>query len=278
MIVKNTASKIYSVIRAGIVACLLPVFFIYIFVGKPDYKILDSISGIVVPVAHFIGDGITFPIRIIGRLADDIRSRSLVRQENKELRRKLDELMAEQSACRTLIDENDRLKGQLAIVQDIPFQTVVAGIIHDNSAIAHSTFIIGAGKNRGIAPGMAVISFDGNMVGIVASVSVTQSKIRALSDSKSNIPVRVTGTDVHGFMRGGGLSAPSFGFYSDPEFSPNNGNILVTSGIKGALPNGIPVGTISKVDKVSSSIAPFASVGKLHDVVVLLFDNGDNYK
>lgn len=278
MIVKNKTSKIYSYIRSGVVACLLPVFFIYILVGKPDYHIMNSLTGIVVPAASFIGDGITFPFRMIGRAANNIRERGVAARENRVLRSKLDDALRQQNEYQVILEENVRLKQRLNMVESLPVQTVSADILHDNSVIAHASFIIRAGTNSGIKPGCAVISPSGDMIGVVSTVSAASAKVRALSDTKSNIPVRVTGTDVYGFLAGAGASNPSFEFYSDPEFVPTVGNRLITSGIKGSLPPGIPVGTISRTFRTSADVRLNTTVQKLHNVIVLLFDDGDRYK
>ena len=269
MATKTASNKVYSTVRAGIVACLVPIFFIYIMIDKPDYKIMNGISGIVVPAAHFIADGVSWPFRIIGRAAETIRTHSLVMKENRELREKLEMALRDQNECKILIAENQRLEHQLDITRAQPVKTIVARIIHDNSALAHNTFILDKGENNAIATGMAVLSFDGNLAGIVISVSFNSAKVRALSDPKSNIPVRVAGSDVYGFLRGNGASVPNFEFYSDPEFIATTGNRLVTSGIKGTVPDNIPVGVVSKANKTSANVELNVNPGKLHDVMVL---------
>ena len=278
MSTKTSTNKIYSTIRAGIVACLIPVFFIYIMIDKPDYKIMNAVSGIVVPVAHFVADGVSFPFRMVGRAARNLRDRATIMQENRELRAQLDELMRDRTECLGLIDENKRLGQELGIVHATPQRAIVARVIHDNTAIAHNTFILNKGKNAGIAPNMAVVSFDGSLVGIVASVTLDSAKVRALSDPKSNIPVRVAGSDVYGFLRGNGAASPYFEFYSDPEFIAANGNRLITSGIKGTVPDGIPVGVVRDADKTSASVELNTPAGKPHDVMVLSFDGEEKYK
>ncbi|MCL2331083.1 MAG: rod shape-determining protein MreC [Proteobacteria bacterium] len=278
MTTNKSSSKIYSTIRAGIVACLVPVFFIYIMIDKPDYKIMNSVSGIVVPVAHFVADGVSFPFRIIGRAAQNLHDGALIMQENRNLRAQLDELMRDRNQCLVLMDENKRLGQELGAVRANPQKATVARIIHDNSSIAHNTFILNRGKNGGVSPNMAVVSFDGGLVGIVASVTLDSAKVRALTDPKSNIPVRVAGSDVYGFLRGNGAAAPYFEFYSDPEFMASAGNRLITSGIKGTVPDNIPVGIVRDADKTSASVELVAPVGRLHDVMVLGFDGGEKYK
>ena len=278
MIVKNASSKIYSYLRAGAAAALIPIFFIYMMIGKPDYAIMNVAAGVVVPVSGFLADGLTWPLRVVGKIAEKSRERGNALRENRELRAKLDDLLREQTRCQFLIAENQHLAQKLDIAEGRTQKIIVARVIHDNSAIGHNTFILDRGENGGIAPNMAVVSFDGVLVGVVTTVSIDSAKVRAITDAKSSIPVRVAGTDVYGFLRGAGASAPVFEFYSDPEFVPTAGNHLVTSNIKGGLPDGIPVGMVTDVGRVSAGVSPAATTSRLHDVMVLSFEAAGKYK
>ena len=66
----KTSSKINSIFRAVATAAVLPVLFIYIMVAKPDYKIMNMLSYIVLPVAEFVGDVVTWPLRAVGNLIE----------------------------------------------------------------------------------------------------------------------------------------------------------------------------------------------------------------
>lgn len=94
-----------------------------------------------------------------------------------------------------------------------------------------------------------------------------------MTDSDSNIAVRVVGTGVYGFMAGNGGKRPTMGFFSDPEFQPARGLKLVTSNISGVLPANIPIGTMENDSDVK--ITP---VSQLTRVMVLEFDNANKYK
>jgi rod shape-determining protein MreC len=264
-------------VRAGAMCALLSAFFIYMLVGKPDYKILNALDGAVIPVAGAIADGATYPLRLAGRIADGARELAGARNENRELRAKLDEALRAQNDCHALSAENQRLSRELDIARGIPGGAAVARVVHDNSALAHSTFIINKGADHGLGPGMAVMSPDGNLAGVITSATAAQAKVRALADLKSNIPVRVAGTDVYGFLRGNGASAAVFEFYSDPEFIPTPGSRLITSGIKGSLPDNIPAAIVAGVGKTASTAEIAADVRKLHDVFIVRFKEGGGY-
>lgn len=242
-------------------------------IAKPDYKLMNGLAHIVLPVANWVGDVITWPIRVIGDTAENIRELSNLRIENEELRVRLDEALRNKNTCDIAILENQKLSRELDVVQSHPQESVLADIVHDNSAFHHSTFFINKGIKQGIEKGMVVISTDGILVGIITDVAPSFSRVRALTDSNSSIPVRVAGSEVYGFMQGNGSSSPTMGFFSDPEFQPSSGVKLVTSNISGVLPNGIMVG-----DMINETDVNVLKPKEISRVVVLKFDTQDEYK
>lgn len=267
------SSRLYTIIKSAIAAAVLPVLFIYIMIAKPDYKFMNGLAHVVLPVANWVGDVITWPIRVIGDTAENIRELSNLRIENEELRVRLDEALRDKNTCDIAILENQKLSRELDVVQSRPQESVLADIVHDNSAFHHSTFFINKGIKQGIEKGMVVISTDGILVGIITDVAPSFSRVRALTDSNSSIPVRVAGSEVYGFMQGNGSSSPTMGFFSDPEFQPSSGVKLVTSNISGVLPNGIMVG-----DMINETDVNVLKPKEISRVVVLKFDTQDEYK
>lgn len=267
------SSRVYTLIKSAGMAVILPVLFIYIMVAKPDYTILNGLAHVVLPVAQWVGDVITWPVRAIGNMADNIRELSTLRTENEELRVRLDMALANQTKCEIAIKENQKMARELDVVAAQPYKTVVADVLHDNTAFHHSVFIINRGTDDGVTNGMAVVSMDNRLAGVVIDAGGYFARVRALTDSDTNIAVRVVGSEVYGFLSGNGSNTPTMGFFSDPEFQPDAGIKLVTSNISGVLPNGIMVGEMKNETDVRVLLPR-----KLSRVMVLQFDNLGEYK
>lgn len=265
------SSRIQSIIRSAAAGAVLPVLFIYIMVAKPDYHIMNTLSYVVLPVAQFVGDVVTWPFRAVGAFIEDISELANLRAENEELRAKLDKVTIDKDIFEVAIAENKKLEQELNIIKSQPYDMVVADILHDNSAVGHHTFIINRGQKDNIKPGMAVVSTDMHLVGTVIDSANNFSRVRALTDIDTNIAVRIVGSEVYGFITGNGSARPTIGFLSDPEFQPTDGIKLVTSNISGILPAGIMVGTL--VDKTDIDIVPKS---KLSRVMVLKFNTPQN--
>lgn len=265
------SSKLYPIVRAVAASAVLPVLFIYIMIAKPDYVIMNALSHVVVPVAQTIGDIVTWPIRAVGSAIDNVSEISALRSENEELRTRLDQALVNKHACDIAIAENKKLSRELGIVKSQPRDIVIADVIHDNSALGHNTYIINRGIRDGIEPGMAVANTDMVLAGIVIDTAPNFARVRALTDSDTNIAVRVVGSEVYGFMAGNGSARPTIGFFSDPEFQPTKGLKLVSSNISGVLPAGLVIGEL--IDETDVHVL---NPARLSRVMVLKFDTQTN--
>ena len=265
------SSKIYPLIRAAATAAVLPILFIYIMIAKPDYAIMNALGHVVVPVANVVGDIVTWPFRVVGDAIEGVADVSRLRAENRELRARLDDALSNKDACDIAIKENIKLNNELGIVNAQPRKTLIADVIHDNSALGHNTFIVNRGANDDVQPGMVVTTTDMRLVGIIIDSADNFSRVRALTDSDTNIAVRVVGSEVYGFMTGNGSNYPTMGFFSDPEFQPSSGIKLVSSNISGVLPAGLVIGEM--IDSTDVAVAKPAQISR---VLVLKFDTPEN--
>ncbi len=266
------SSRFHRLIKAAIAAAVLPVIVIYVMIARPDYRILNGISHTVVPIARGVGDFISWPVRATARGIGNLRELSNLRSENAELRARLAAADALQNEYEIAVHENQKLAQELDIVQQNNRQVIVADIIHDSTSIAHNTFFVNRGTSSGVNNGMAVISMDKQMMGLVIDATAYRARVRSIIDSDSNIAVRIAGSEVYGFLRGNGSKIPTIGFFSDPEFQPTGGIKLVTSVISGVIPGEIYVGTL-----VNDTDVDVLNPGKVTRVMILGFDTENEY-
>lgn len=273
MIQTSASSKILTLIKSAAAAAVLPVLFIYIMIAKPDYKIMNGLAHVVLPVANVVGDVITWPIRIVGDMFQDLHELSSLRAENAELRVRLDEALANKNSCQVSIAENKKLEQEIGLTQKIQYPTVIADVIHDNRALHHNTFLINRGTKDGVFSGMVVVSPSNQFAGIVTDTAYGSARVRAVTDSDTNIAVRIAGYEVYGFLSGNGSRVPTIGFFSDPNFRAAADLQLITSNISGVLPAGIYVGSMKNHTDVN-----VLQPGTLSRVIVLKFDGNSVYK
>ncbi|MCL2369182.1 MAG: rod shape-determining protein MreC [Alphaproteobacteria bacterium] len=275
---KRLSNRLAEIIRASAVAALVPVFFLYVFLERPDYRIMNAASHVVVPVALAVGDVLSWPFRMVGQGTEYIRAMANAKSENAELRARLDDALAMRTLCDIAIAENARLETMMGIAREMPQTSVIARVILDASVFGSNQMIISRGSESGVRQRQVVVSMDGNLVGIITDVFPQSSVVKGLSDLRSNIPVRVAGTEVYGFLRGLGEGNPRMEFFSDQEFTPTVGTRLVSSGIRGILPHNLPVGRIVRVGTIDARVQLHSTTNNVHEVMVLMFDGGDGYR
>ncbi|MDR0804076.1 MAG: rod shape-determining protein MreC [Rickettsiales bacterium] len=244
------ANDTKKIIKTALSIIIVPVLILYIFIAKPDYKILNAVSGIVVPAGQAAAAAASWPVRAIGRLASNIRDLSQIRRENKILRIQLDEVLRAQNECASAVSENQKLYNDLNLTRQLPGKSVLARIIRDDSGLGNDAFQLDRGAHDGIAAGQAVVSKDGFLIGIVESVMPGTARVRGLNDHNTNIIVRLGGTDVFGFLG----ARRELANFSEPEFKPTAGTMLYTSTLNSGIPANLSVGRIEKAYKNSASI------------------------
>jgi len=269
---KKVSSRLRTIVKAIGFGCLVPAIVVYIIVAKPNFQLANGVAHVVFPVFNAVGDAITWPFRAGGKIVKRIHKVSILEEENIKLRNQLAIALAHKTDCDIAILENKKLIRELGVARNSDYETIIADVMYDNSAIHHETFMINRGAADGVEPGMVVISFENKLVGTVIDSAMHFSRVRSLIDSGTNIAVRVAGSEVYGFLRGDGSNVPTIGFFSDHKFQGAKGVKLITSNISGVLPPGIYVGEMeneSDVDVVLPS--------NISRVIVLKFtgENGE---
>ena len=125
------SSKVYPLVKAVATAMVLPLLFIYIMIAKPDYRIMNALSHVVVPVAQWVGDVVTWPIRAVTGAIESVADISALRAENEELRARLDAALVNKNWCDIAIAENKKLARELDLVNAQPRDAVIADVIQD---------------------------------------------------------------------------------------------------------------------------------------------------
>ena len=167
-----------------------------------------------------------------------------------------------------LAEENARLRARLAesyisysdsvfSVHDTVFRqryTYTEARVMKNSWNQQNNYImIGKGTDQGIKPDMAVISPDG-IVGVVMSASRHFATVMPVLHSDSRNSVKVLRTGISGSLVWDGKDyryAQVIDIPTTHQF--NEGDTIVTSGLAGDFPEGIPVGYVESAETLKGS-------------------------
>ena len=182
-----------------------------------------------------------------------------VREENDTLRRQLADARLRLSLAEEERAELLRLRRLLTFVPPEGWEClgarVVAGRMGPNAAMV--TLLIGRGYLTGAVPGTPVMTPEG-IVGRVLRAGPSTATVLLMEDPGSKISVVSVKNRVQGVLAGNGVGKPL-----ELQFVAHNAAIdvdelLVTSGLDGVFPRGIPVARV--LSALPSDLSPFQSI------------------
>lgn len=200
-------------------------------------------------------------------------------QENEALRDRVSTLERELLTKQDLADENDRLRGMLALKEENPSRLVAAEVIGRDPNMWFDALLINRGTLAGIELNMPVVTKDG-LVGRVVAVTPVSSQIALLSDDKSSVGAVAGAVGVSnaiGTVRGvGGKGILEMRYVPGSE-TVNVGDVVVTTGQDGIYPPNLKVGEVVEVQSGSATtpqiifITQSAHPSELREVGVILY-------
>jgi rod shape-determining protein MreC len=199
-------------------------------------------------------------------------------QENSIMASELVRLRGEVRDLQAQEQENVRLRAQLKYRQADPRDLVPAEVIGRDVSGWWQTIRLGKGYLDGVDLNMAVITPDG-LIGKTIEVTPRTADVLLISDPGCRVAVKLQRTGTAGVMTGRGPGA--WGYitcrldFLDLDQVLRAGDRVVTSGLGGVFPKGLPVGYIDevKVDKTglaqTAKLMPSADLGRLDHVFVV---------
>ncbi len=202
-----------------------------------------------------------------------------LREENEELRLRVDELTEQNNELLQKRGEAERLESLYELDQSYTeYEKVAANVISKDPGNWYSTFVINKGKKDGIEPDMNVLA-NGALFGIVTEVGENWAQVRSIIDDESNVSAMVMHTNDTLMVTGSLLQMEegriSFIQLRDPDNRVREGDAVVTSHISSKFLPGILVGYISELNEdpnkltKSGSIIPTADFRSVREVLVI---------
>jgi rod shape-determining protein MreC len=192
--------------------------------------------------------------------------------ENVELRRKVASLTTENLKLRQSGSDMRRLRSLLAYAEQFDFETSMAQTIMLDTAGRFKSIII----NHGSAQGVEVNDIIANANGLVGRVVLTTndlSKVQLVTDNNCSVGSLIERTRRQGVVRGSGATnVQMFDIPALADVQP--GDRVLTAGIDGIFPKGIPIGIVVRSEPGQSlfktvTVKPAVDFGTIEEVIVI---------
>jgi rod shape-determining protein MreC len=173
-----------------------------------------------------------------------------LRQRNAELEQVNSALLSENFGLREVERENQLLREMLDFAQTRPGlelrgAQIVARVIGWESNNFLDYIMLDLGANHGLELGMPVVT-DQGLVGRISETTATTSKTLLITDPSSAVNAILQSSRLHGVVRGipGGTLVMDY-LPQGETFSV--GEVILTSGLGGRFPKGIPIGQVVEI-------------------------------
>ena len=207
------------------------------------------------------------PAAAITQMAQDFETYVRVFEENRELRREIQNLRGWRETALQLEQRNARLRA-LNNVRLPPRITFVTGeVMTDTGGPFSQSGLINVGSENGVRDGSAAMDGLG-LVGRVSGVGQTTARIIYLTDINSRVPVVVQPSGLRGLVTGDNTSTPLIEFIEDPD-RLRPGDRVMTSGDGDVLPPDLLVGAIVRDGDGRLRIRPAADYERLEFIRIL---------
>ncbi len=202
-----------------------------------------------------------------------------VRRENQALRGEVERLRIQSLQVEDTQRENLRLRRLLALRDRLPLSALAGEVIAKEWGGWVRSVTVNRGRRDGIARLTPAIVPEG-LLGRVVEVRARAAVIQLLNDPASAVAVMVQRTRTAGVAEGEPGGAVRLKFMARDGGGVQVGDLVVTSGLGGVFPKGLPVGRVAAVEDKGSALfhyallAPVADFARVEEVLLLTGQTG----
>lgn len=219
------------------------------------------------PIATSVDAG----ARGVATLREDFRKRASLVEETRQQAAEIERLRLEILGLRDAEDETRRLAAALDYARTSGAALHLADIVYVDYASWLRTLVVRVATGRALA-NQPVVSSAG-VIGRVISVAGAYAKVQIITDRAASVGAMLERGRRQGVVRGdgaGGLVMDYVPLQAEVEV----GDRVLTAGIDGVYPRGVPIGTVVRVDPGSELfhsivVAPAVDFGLLDEAYIL---------
>lgn len=243
---------------------------------RNDAGPLDRLRAVATAVFEPVQNGLSSVLRPVGDAFSSVGDLFRLRDENAELKGRLEALQTRRESFADLERQNEELRGLLDMQHRRGFEeTVVARVVALAPSNYEWTITLDVGTREGVVRNMVVVSGEG-LVGRVVQVTQNAARVLLAIDPNFSASVRTARDGEVGLIDGRGGDLMVFQPL-DPESPVAIGEEIVTNRYDyGLFPSGIPVGSVESVGDASSLlerevlVRPYVDFTRLEFVMVVL--------
>ncbi len=225
------------------------------------YKHLESIRNILAlpiqPLQRLATSLTTEPGILWDQLSSYLDSQGSLASENARLRQQQAGYATQLLQLQVLPAENTQLRKLFDVSQHADFPMQMAEIVYLERDIFKRKVYVDKGSQKNVLAGQVVMDEIG-VVGQVTRVYPWLSEVTLITDKDHAVPIQVLRTGLRAVVFGSGNISNLALRYMPISSDIQIGDVLVTSGIDGTYPPGLPVAKVIQIER--DPAYPFAQI------------------
>ncbi len=205
---------------------------------------------------------------------DDVLRKYTIKDETlKRLEQDLKSAKLKEQRFDEILLENERLKEALGMKKTVSGYVAAAKVISRGTGRWSNTYVVNKGTDDLVQKNMTVITPDG-LLGKVQEAYSSYSVVLLIDDARFSAGVRLESTRTGAVLSGAGLNR-CIVKYVDTDIEVSTGEMLVTSGLDGLFPPGIPAAFISELETIEGALfhrieaVPLVDTRKVEEVIIV---------
>ena len=215
------------------------------------FRYAENLRSVLSLAAYPLQQAARLPVAVAESVSGYFTSQSQLREENEELRARL--LASAQGAQRyeAAAAEVSHLRRLIGAAERSDRKSMPAEILYTGRDPFSRKVILDRGAQHGARAGSPVVDEIG-VIGQLTRAHAFVSEVTLLIDKDQAVPVQVVRNGLRAIAFGGGVSGMLELRYMAANADIENGDRLVTSGIDGTYPPGLPVASVVRVERDAS--------------------------
>lgn len=202
-----------------------------------------------------------------GESRDFIASRNI---SQFEFDQEIADLTQEIAQLQALREENQRLRDLMSLTIPAAYSSIHAQVIGSDPLLSNA-YVLSKGSSSGVFVGDAVVSGNGHLIGTIIKVTSSRSVVLLTTDEQTRVTVATAGN-----TKSVGVTQGQFGLSIILDLIPQTydiqeGDVLVSSGINELLPEGLLVGSVSRIVSSDNDLFKKAILRPLIDLEDIRF-------
>ncbi|MCY7314085.1 MAG: rod shape-determining protein MreC [Rubrivivax sp.] len=247
---------------------------LFLMVADTRFKVVEPLRQALAILLLPLQRTLAVPVQMWEGGSDYLRGLARARNDERAALERMAQVAERAARTDQLALENTRLRALLELRAAVVVKSAPAEVLFEAADPYSRKVFIDRGLQHGVSPGSPVIN-EAGVLGQVTHAYALTAEVTLLSDKDAAIPVINTRTQqrsaAFGGSTGGGMELRFMSGNADVQV----GDVLHTSGLDGIYPPGLPVATVSAVQRRAEAgfaritLVPTANADGVRHVLVL---------